>query len=70
MLLSSELLYVGNMAGRALGAILAIGSIIANIALFAATPIWLTIAIVLGVVILYAIIAHGGEMKNLEVEEV
>lgn len=70
MILVAALLYSGNMAGRILGGIVAIISIIANMALFVATPIWSTIAIVLGFVILYAIIAHGGEMKELDNEAV
>lgn len=69
MLLSSALLYRGNMVGRVLGAILVIGSLAANFSLFMATPIWSTIAIVLGFVILYAIVAHGSEMQQLEGEE-
>lgn len=39
MLVSSGLLYTGNMAGRVLGAVLTIGSIVANIALFAVAPV-------------------------------
>jgi hypothetical protein len=63
--LSSYLLLIGNMVGRVVGSILVIGSIAINAALAPATPAWSAIAIALDLVILYAIIAHGGEMKQL-----
>lgn len=66
MILSAVLLYMGNMAGRILGSILVIGSLIANFSVFMATPIWSTIVIVVDFLILYAIIAHGDEMKHLD----
>lgn len=66
MILSAALLYSGSMAGRILGSILVIGSIIANIAVFMATPIWSTLVIAVDILILYAIIAHGSETRNLD----
>jgi hypothetical protein len=68
LLLSSSLLLAGNMLGRVIGAILAIASLLVNIALFAAAPVWSTLVIIMDVVLLYAIIAHGNEMKHLHDE--
>lgn len=66
MIISAMLLYMGNMLGRILGAILVIGSLIANFSMFASAPIWSTLIIIVDFVILYAILAHGGEMKHLD----
>lgn len=66
LLLSSALLVAGNMLGRVMGIILALGSIVANLALISVTPIWSIIAIVLDIIIIYAIAAHGSEMKHYE----
>lgn len=66
MIMSAMLLYMGSMAGRIIAGIIVVGSIFANIAVFSLTPIWSTLAIVVDIVILYAIIAHGSEMKNLD----
>jgi hypothetical protein len=66
LLITSALLLAGNMVGRIVGVILALSSLFMNIALFTAAPVWSTIIIVVDVVVLYAIIAHGGEMKHME----
>lgn len=64
LIISSLLLMAGNMIGRIVGVILALASIIFNIALIGAAPIWSIIAITVDIFIIYAIIAHGGEMKQ------
>ncbi len=66
MIVAASLLYAGNMAGRVLGVILFVSALVANMAMFTVTPIWSSIAIVLNLFVLYAIIAHGEEMKELE----
>lgn len=66
LLLSSALLLAGNMLGRIIGSILVVASLLVNIALFAAAPVWSTLVIVMDLVLLYAIMAHGGEMKHLD----
>lgn len=63
--LSGALLLVGNWFGRAMGVIFAVLSLLANIAVFGLAPVWSTIAIVLDVIVVYAILAHGGETKAL-----
>lgn len=65
LILSAMLLMAGNIVGRIAAIVLLFGSVIANIALFPAAPIWSILVIALDVVILYAVIAHGGEMKYL-----
>lgn len=66
MILTSLLLASGNMAGRVLAGIFATGALLANIALLPVAPVWAVLAIVFDAFILYAVIAHGGEMKHLE----
>ncbi len=62
---SGSLLLSGNMFGRVMGVLFAAVSLAANLSLLAAAPIWASIALVVDVLVLYAIIAHGGEMKEL-----
>ena len=52
------------MFGRIFGALLAVVGMVANLALIEVTPVWSIIAIAVSIFILYAIIAHGGEMKR------
>lgn len=68
MIASAALLYTGSMLGRVLGVILVAGSLLANGSLFLATPVWSTIAIAIDGLIIYAIIAHGDEMRRLDEE--
>lgn len=65
LIVSAMLLMAGNIIGRIAAIVLLVGSLVANLALFPAAPIWSILVIVLDVVILYAVIAHGGEMKYL-----
>jgi small-conductance mechanosensitive channel len=66
LLMAASLLLAGNMFGRIVGTILALASLFANVALFAAAPVWSTLAIMVDLVIIYAVIAHGSEMKQLQ----
>jgi hypothetical protein len=50
---------------RAVGIVLAGLSAVANFAFLASFPIWSTIVIVVDIVIIYALAAHGREMKPL-----
>jgi hypothetical protein len=68
LLLSASLLLAGNMVGRIIGVTLAVASLVTNIALFAAAPVWSTLAIIIDIAIIYAIVAHGGDMKRLREE--
>lgn len=64
LMLTAMLLLAGNMAGRILGTILALASVLFNIGMIGAAPIWSIIAIVVDILIIYAIVAHGAEMKQ------
>jgi hypothetical protein len=57
-------LFVGNMAARVVGIGIAVLSAIVNLAFIPAYPIWSTIIIALDVIVIYAIIVHGGELKS------
>jgi hypothetical protein len=56
-------LIAGNTAARVLGVIVAMISAVLNLAFLAAYPFWATIIIVVDVVVIYAIVAHGRELK-------
>lgn len=64
LLIAAALLMSGNMLGRVVGVILATGSLLANLALLSVAPLWSILAIVVNILIIYAIAAHGSEMKS------
>src|SRR3954468_12618902 len=57
-------LLVGNMAARIVGVVVALLSAIVNLAFISAYPVWSAIMITLDVVVIYAIIVHGRELKD------
>lgn len=69
LMLTSMLLVTGNMVGRIVAALLLIGGIAANVALLPVAPVWSVIALIVNVTVLYAVVAHGGEMKYLDEKE-
>jgi hypothetical protein len=56
----------GNMAARVVGVIVAMLSALANLAFVAAYPVWSIIVIALDVIVIYAIIVHGRELKSTQ----
>lgn len=66
LFVSGSLLLAGNAFGRVMGIILATINIIANLAYISVAPIWSIVAIVVNAVALYAIGAHGGELKKVQ----
>lgn len=58
-------LIAGQMWARVIAVILAFGSAIANFAFLAAYPVWSTMMIAIDVVIIWAVIVHGREMKSM-----
>ena len=54
----------GSMWGRVVGVLLASIALVANMVFIAAHPLWAGIAIALDVVVLYALVVHGGEAKE------
>jgi hypothetical protein len=57
-------LLAGNMAARIVGVAFAFLSALLNLAFLPAYPVWSTILITLDVVVMYAIIVHGRELKD------
>jgi hypothetical protein len=55
----------GVMVARVAGVLLAAASAIVHLAAIAAHPLWSTVIIVFNVVVIYAIVVHGREMKKL-----
>ncbi len=53
----------GGLWGRTIGVIFGIISFFINIAFLPAYPVWLTIAAVLDLIIIYALIVHGREAR-------
>jgi hypothetical protein len=63
-LLTGMGLLAGNLLARAVGVGLAVVSAIVNLAFIAAFPVGATLLIAFDVVIVYAIVVHGGELKR------
>jgi hypothetical protein len=57
-------LIAGNMLARVVGVILAVLSAILNLVFIAAYPVWSTIVIAIDVIVIYAIVVHGRELKG------
>jgi hypothetical protein len=54
----------GNLAARILGVVLAGLSAVVNIAFLAAFPVWSVIIITVDVLVIYALIVHGRELRD------
>lgn len=63
LILSSISLMAGQMWGRFLGVFLVAVSAIANFAFIPAYPIWSMMIIAIDILIIYAIMAHGREVR-------
>jgi len=57
-------LLAGQMWARIVGVLVAMGSAVVNLAFLAAFPIWSAIMILFDVLIIWAITAHGSELKR------
>lgn len=56
--------FAGGAFGRALGSMLAGLSAIANFAFFTAYPLWTIIVISVDILVIYALLVHGGELRR------
>lgn len=65
MLTGSMSLFSGKGWGRFVGATAAIASAAVNLAFIGSYPFWSVLALVVDVVVVYAIVAHGGELKKV-----
>jgi hypothetical protein len=57
-------LLAGNLAARMAGVAIAFFSALVNLAFVSAYPVWSVILIALDVIVIYAIIVHGRELKG------
>ncbi|MGZ4650144.1 MAG: DUF7144 family membrane protein, partial [Kineosporiaceae bacterium] len=57
-------LLAGNVVARVVGVVLAAVSALVNLAFIAAYPLWSAIVITIDVVVIYAIVVHGAELKR------
>lgn len=66
LILVGILLMRGNLFGRTVALVFVVLGLLESLALVSPAPIWSLLAIVLYLVVGYAILAHGNEMKELE----
>ena len=59
-------LLAGNIVARVVGVIVAMVSAVVNMAFVAAYPVWSLMLIALDVIVIYAIVAHGRELKDAD----
>ncbi|WP_407342633.1 hypothetical protein [Pengzhenrongella phosphoraccumulans] len=59
-------LLAGQMWARVIAVILAFASAIVNVGFLAAYPVWSTIMIAVDVLVIWAVIVHGREMKSID----
>lgn len=57
-------LLAGNLVARIVGVVLAVVSAVVNMAFVAATPVWSVLVIAIDVLVIYAIVAHGRELRS------
>ena len=59
-------LLAGNMVARFVGVILAMVSALVNLAFMPAYPVWSLVLITFDVLVIWAIVVHGSEMKSVQ----
>ncbi|MGW3470413.1 DUF7144 family membrane protein [Saccharopolyspora sp. NPDC000995] len=57
-------LFGGRTWARAVAIVMAVISVLANLAFFTAYPLWSAVVIVLDVIVIYALAAHGREVSR------
>lgn len=58
-------LFSGSTVGRAIATVVVSLSILANLLFLFALPVWSVLALVIDALVLYAILAHGDELKPI-----
>lgn len=66
LFLASFSVFAGGAFGRVVGSMLAGLSAIANFGFFTAFPLWTIILITIDVLVIYALLVHGGEVREEE----
>ena len=64
LLLSGIGVFSGNVLARTVGVLAAAVSLIANFAFIPAYPVWSLVVVTIDVLIIWALTAHGGEMRE------
>jgi len=57
-------LLAGNTAARVVAVVFAGVSAIANLTFIAAFPLWATVIITIDIIVIYAVVVHGRELRN------
>jgi hypothetical protein len=55
---------LGQLWARIVGVVMAVVSVLTNVAFLAAYPIWSVTIIVVDIIAIYALIVHGGEVED------
>jgi hypothetical protein len=66
VLLAGIGVFSGNILARTVGVIVASLSLIANFLFLPAYPVWAVIVIVVDLLVIYALMVHGREMKTIQ----
>jgi hypothetical protein len=66
LFISGMMLMNGNWFGRTMGVVFVVLGLLANLAFIAVSPVWSIIAIIAYGFTAYAILFHGGEMRQLQ----
>jgi len=61
--LAAGSLVQGNMYGRVVAVLVAMASVVANMAFVPIYPIWSLMMVTVGVLVLWAVVVHGDELK-------
>ncbi len=64
-LLASASLAQGNMYGRIMAVLVAMGSVVANMLFVPVYPIWSLMMVTVGILVIWAVIVHGKELKDV-----
>ena len=56
----------GNMYGRIIAVLVAMGSVVANMLFVPIYPIWSLMMVTIGILVIWAVIVHGKELKDLQ----
>ena len=64
MILSGFLIFSGNMFGRIVGVVVAGGNAIVQISYLDHNPFWSFTIIIVDVLIIYGLVAHGGRIDE------
>jgi hypothetical protein len=64
LIAAGSAVFSGRVWGRTLGVVAALLSAIVNFAFIPAYPVWSLLIITVDVLVIYALIAHGGELRE------